>query len=406
MAEAEASSSPATSAAGAGLSARTLLALIGVQIGLHSTMAGVRMAAPLQALREGQSAAAVGVLMALFAAAPIALALYAGRMADRYGFHRPMHVAMGLSAFGALLAIGATLLSGKPHFLLLCGAAMFCGGGANFGLIAIQRTAGRGAADSTERMRVFSWLGIAPAMSNFVDPVLAGIAIDLAGFRSAYAALGVLPLLAWWVSTRVPREVPAAPDAPLTGAAWDLLSSPDLRRLLFVNWLLSASWDVHAFAVPILGHERGFSASTIGLVLGVFPIAVTAVRLLIPMLAHRLDEVRVLRAAMVGTALVFALYPLVETPRLMALCALLLGLTLGAVQPMIMSTLHQLTPEARHGEALALRSMTINFASTMMPLAFGAAGAAIGVAGLFWLMGAAVGAGNWAAGPLAARLRN
>ena len=55
---------------------------------------------------------------------------------------------------------------------------------------------------------------------------------------------------------------------PRDGTAWDLLDSPGLKRLLLVNWLLSMCWDVHSFAVPILGHERGYSASTIGLVLG------------------------------------------------------------------------------------------------------------------------------------------
>ena len=52
---------------------RALLALIVGQIGLHATMAGVRMAAPLQALREGHSAWSVGVLLALYAAAPVLL---------------------------------------------------------------------------------------------------------------------------------------------------------------------------------------------------------------------------------------------------------------------------------------------------------------------------------------------
>jgi MFS family permease len=108
-------------------------------------------------------------------------------------------------------------------------------------------------------------------------------------------------------------------------------------------------------------------------------------------------EVTVLRAAMVGTGVVFAVYPLVGSPWLMAACAVALGVTLGSVQPMIMSTLHLLTPEHRHGEAIALRSMTINAASTMMPLLFGVAGSAVGVGGLFWLVGAVVGAGNWVA---------
>ena len=64
---------------------RALFALIGGQIALHSCMAGIRMAAPLAALREGHAAWAVGVLLGLFAAAPVVLALAAGRLADRHG---------------------------------------------------------------------------------------------------------------------------------------------------------------------------------------------------------------------------------------------------------------------------------------------------------------------------------
>ena len=64
---------------------------------------------------------------------------------------------------------------------------------------------------------------------------------------------------------------------------------------------------------------------------------------------------------------------------------------------MIMSTLHHLTPTHRHGEAIAFRSMAINFSSSVMPLAFGLAGTALGPGALFWLMGAAVGGGSWAA---------
>jgi len=371
-----------------------LLALIAAQIGLHSAMTGVRMAAPLQALRAGHSAWAVGVLMALFAAAPILLALKAGRLADRHGYHRPMHIAVAAAACGAQVAALSTWFDGEWQFVALCVAAVLCGAGANIGLIAIQRTAGRGALDSVARMRVFSWLGLAPAISNVIGAVSAGALIDVSGFRLAYVWLFLLPLVGLWFAGRVPREVPAQLARDRSRTAWDLWRLPGLRRLMLVNWLLSACWDVHSFAVPILGHERGFSASVIGLVLGVFPLAVAGVRLLISLLARRLNPSQVLRWAMLGTAAVFAVYPLVHSPWLMACCALMLGLMLGAVQPMIMSTLHQLTPHDRHGEAIALRSMTINAASTLMPLLFGGAGVALGVATVFWVMGAAVGAGS------------
>jgi MFS family permease len=380
-----------------------LPALIIGQLGVHSAMAGLRMAAPLQALREGYSAWAVGVLLALFAAAPVLLALQAGRLADRHGHHRPVRIAAALSLTGMALAVASTFVTGWPHFGMLCVAAMLTGSGANMGMLTIQRSAGLAARDATERLRVFSWLGVAPSLANVIGPVSAGFVIDAGGFVWAYALLMLLPLATLASARFVPRaaSLPAPPAAP-GRKAWDLLAAPGIQRLLFVNWLLSMCWDVHTFAVPILGHERGFSATVIGLVLGTFTLSVSLVRVAIPWLAHRLDATQVVRWAMVGTGVVFALYPLASTPALMAVCAALLGLTLGSVQPMIMATLHQLTPAQRHGEALAFRSMAINASSTLMPLVFGAAGAAVGAGVMFWLVGGAVGAGSWAARRLAA----
>ena len=164
---------------------QVLLALIVGQLGLHSAMAGLRMAATLQALREGYSPWAVGLLLALFAAAPVLLALHAGRLADRQGYHRPVHLAVALVGGGMLLALASTLIGGWPHFALLCAAASLTGAGANMGMIVIQRTAGLAASDATERVRVFSWLGVAPSFANVLGPVSAGFLIDAQGFTAA-----------------------------------------------------------------------------------------------------------------------------------------------------------------------------------------------------------------------------
>lgn len=386
-----------------------LPALIVSQLGVHSAMAGLRMAAPLDALAAGASAWRVGVLLALFAAAPVVMALATGRMADRLGFHRPMRLAGGLAVAGLLLALGSTLLPTSPEggwrAVLLAAAAVVTGAGANIGLIVVQRTGSLQARDAVERVRIFSWLGIAPSFSNVIGPVAAGLMIDLGGFGVAYGALLLLPL----ASLLAARAVPAAAGAgapPPAGTAprrssWDLLALPGMKRLLLVNWLLSMCWDVHTFAVPILGHHAGFSATTIGLVLGSFTLSVTVVRVIIPWLAHRLREHVVMPGAMLATALLFAVYPFASTPWTMASCSMLLGLSLGCVQPMMMSVLHHLTPDDRHGESLAFRSMTINASSTAMPLLFGLVGAAVGAAALFWAVGLAVGGGAW----LARRLR-
>lgn len=380
-----------TGGAPRGAFSRELLALIVGQVGLHACMAGVRVAVPLEALRQGRAEGSVGVLLALFALAPVALAVPAGRMADRVGYHRPIAIAVASAFAGAAIATLST------HFLALCIAATLTGAGANIGLITIQRTAGRMTDDATERMQVFSWLGLAPALSNVVGPLVAGVLIDTAGFAAAFGTLMLLPLAALISSRAVPRETPAAALAAASGGGrriFDLLRLPPLRWLLVVNWLIAASWELHSFVLPVLGHQRGLSASAIGSILAVFAGAVAAVRLLIPLLAHRLHERQVLVGAMLATAAVFAVYPWAPGALTMAACAAVLGLVLGGVQPMVMSTLHQLAPVDRHGEAIALRSMTINLSSTLMPLAFGAVGTALGAGALFWIMGLAVALGS------------
>ena len=385
--------------------ARLIAALVAGQLGLHASMAGLRLAASLQALREGASAWSVGVLLALFAAAAMVMALHSGRLADRHGYHRPVRIAVALTLGGLVLALVACFVTGPAQFLLLCGAATISGAGTNMGMLTIQRSAGVLARDATERMRVFSWLGIAPSLANVLGPVAVGFTIDAQGFAAGYALLLALPLASLLTTRYVPRLPPQPPAEGGPRSAWNLLAVPPLRRLLAVNWLLSMCWDVHLFAVPVLGHERGFSAGTVGLILGAFTLSVTAVRAVIPLVAHRLREVPVVVAAMIGTAAVFAAYPLAPDAWAMGALAVLLGITLGSVQPMIMSMLHQVTPDARHGEALALRSMAINASSTLMPLVFGATGAVVGAAALFWAVGGAVGAGSWLAQRLGSTAR-
>lgn len=369
-----------------------LLALVGCQIGLHACTQGVRMAAPLQALHDGRGAWAVGVLMAFFALLPALLALPAGRLADRHGYHRPVRIAAGLSLAGA----AAAALSGD--YAVLCLAAAFCGAGSGFGMIAIQRTAGRLARDRTERMRIFSWVALAPAIAGLVGPLLAGELIDHLGFRAAFAALASMPAATLLVAQAVPRETGrvCAPgkEAPRARPAWELLRAAPFRRLLLVNWLVSASWDVFGFALPILGHQRGLSASALGAVMFAYAAASMGVRVLIPAVAHRLSRDAMMVGALAATATVFAAFPLLQGATALCACAAALGLALGAVQPAILASVHDAAPADRHGEALALRSLTVHASMALTPLLFGAAGAALGAGTLFWIMAAALATGS------------
>jgi MFS family permease len=377
-----------------------LLRLIGGQIFLHSTLAGNRMAAPLWALGAGYSPAAVGVLLALFGASQMLLAVPVGRYVDRHGMRVAILASVAAACLGGLLAMI------WPVFGVLCLTALLTGGATAATVIAIQRQVGRLSSGGADLRRSFSWLAIGPSISNVIGPLAVGFLIDHAGpspgsqqgFQAAFALMAGVPLVTWWLLRRVLRAsqvTPASsmqPQAPLRQTL-QLLRHPGIARLMLVNWLISSSWDVHSLVVPFIGVARGLSASQIGMILGAFALATGLVRLLLPLLAERVSEWALITGSMLVNCALFVLYPMLPSALAMGLCSFLMGVALGVVQPMVMSMLHQITPVERQGEALGLRLMAVTATGVVVPLLFGSVSALIGFSGVCWLVAAVLGTG-------------
>lgn len=366
-------------------------------VGLHACMAATRIAASLSVLAQGYPEWVVGVLLSLYAVAPIVLSLWAGRLADRFGFHRPVTWAVGMALTGAALPVAT------QHLAALAVSGVLTGGAVSVAAVAIQREAGLMARDAGDLKRVFSWVSLGPALSNMLAPVITGLLIDHFGYRSAFAFGALLPLLAVAAAWRVPRTpLPADADGarlPQSGA-FELLRLPVLRNLLLVNVAMAACWDAHSFTVPVVGHARELSASAIGLVLGAFALAATVVRLAISAWADRLDEGRALRAAMMLATAVLLVYAWLPGAAGMMIGSALLGLALGSVQPMVLSALHQAAPPDRQGQALALRMVFTNLATIAMPAGFGLLAVLAGNAAPMWLMAVLLVAARWPANRL------
>ena len=375
-------------AASNGLHAQLVLLIAG-QICIHAAMAGMRMAAPLLAMTQGYGKASIGALVALFAVTQIFLALPAGRLADRHGIKRPI----ALSVVAASIGIGSAAL--WPIYPVLCFSALCSGGAHGVAVIAFQRHVSRIAVAPAQLKQAFSWLSIAPTISLFLGPFAAGLIIDSAGYQVAFLVLAALPL-STWLFVRTLQGGPQAkhPWEPVQGSAWSLWREPNFRNLLLMNALMSLSWDLHAFIVPVLGHERGLSATVIGTILAGFAIAATISRLAMPTLVRKVPEWALITASLVVAGLLFGLYPFAHSPLGMGLCSFLIGMTLGCVQPTVMVILHQVTPHHQHGEALAIRLMMINASAVVMPLLFGSLGGLLGASAVLWLVGVVVGTGS------------
>jgi predicted MFS family arabinose efflux permease len=356
-----------------------------------------RMTGSLYALAHGASTFTVGVMMALFALVPMLIAVRAGRWLDVVG---PWHPTLA----GILLILGGMLLPAAFSYAtadvapLLVGAALI-GTGSTLTNLAIQQAVGD-RADPNHRAAAFSWFALGASIAGFSGPVISGQLIDHFGHRATYVAMTGATLLALGLlhanrALLPPRKHASARPEPKH--PFELLRHTALRRVLITTGLISMSWDMMTFIVPVHGSRVGLSASQVGFVLGAFSAATFSVRLAMPWLSRRFSEWQVLTFTLLNTCAAFVLFPLMSTLAPLMAIAFMIGLGLGAAQPNVMSLIHSRSPEGRVGEALGVRTTIMNSSHVVLPLVFGAFGAVLGAAAMLWTMAALVGAGGSAA---------
>jgi len=354
--------------------ARLVWLLLGVGFA-HASAAITRVASSLWLLDAGYSSTVVGMVLSVYSIGPLLLSMWAGRLADRHGFHRPTGI--------ALLTLFAGMVPAALHqnVWLLAWSTFCTGAGLIISEIAVQRTAGRMAAAGVDLKRVFGAVALATSVSTTLSPVIAGLMIDHAGFRATFGLLLVLPIGIWWVVRQVPRRFShPAGAAVVQGSVRDLLARREVRVVLAFNIALAIAWDVHLFTVPVLGHARDLSASVIGLVLGSCSMGVLLVRLLIARVGQHIDEDRGLRGALLISMVTLAAYAWLPTYWGMMCGSLLMGVAIGTSQPLVLSSLHKVTPPDRQGQVLGLRMVATLGITAGAPVAYGALAAATVVA--------------------------
>jgi len=370
---------------------RSLVALIAIGIANHSALAGTRVTVSLDALARGASPAVVGVLIALFALLPAIFAVAVGRFSDRVGARAPIVVGSIGVATGALLPFA------WPGLPALFASSAVVGLMFMTFQVAAQNATGAMAAPD-ERARNFSLLALGYSVSGLLGPLAAGYAIDHAGYRATFALFALAPLPG---VVALARGRPALPGPHSAGrndaraSVLDLLANRTLRRIFAVNVLIAMAWDLHTIFVPIYGAQIGLSASQIGVILAAFAAATFIVRLAMPVLVRRASEHQVLTASLFVAAVVYLMFPFVERAGALMALSFTLGLGVGSGQPMVMSQLHTHAPAGRMGEAAGVRMALVNAMAVGVPLAFGALGAAIGIAPVLWVVAAGLGAGGW-----------
>jgi MFS family permease len=361
-------------------------------ISVHACYIGSKVVVTLLALNLGASPATIGVLAAFYGVAPLLLGVHSGRLSDTAGTRPPMIA-------GAMMT-GAAMLCGYffQTIASLMAVAVLMGMGFVYYNVAVQNYTGTHG-DPAHRARNFSWLSMSYSVSAFIGPVFAGYAIDYSGYGTAFlgfALLSAVPL----VSLALNRKFGAFAGKPANASqqsTYDLLRTPPIRRVVIMSGLMVSAWELYIFYMPLHGRSIGLSASTIGIVLGIYAVAALTVRFLLPIILRYTTTLRLVSVAMIGAAVVFVALPWIRPVALLMAASFTIGLLLGICQPVMMMLAFERSPAGRTGEVTGLRLIANNVARIIVPLIGGALGAAFGAAPVFWMNAVSLAAISWLA---------
>ena len=369
---------------------RELYILVLLLIIAHTAFNGIRIATSLAAIKAGGGALWVGLLTAMFNIIPAFVAIRVGRMVDRVPLRRPLVVGCALMAIGGVVAAIEPML----WVLALCAATL----GVGWMIIAASSQYAVALLGGSEnRIRAFSVMSMGFSVSSFLGPLIAGLMIDHVSYRAAFGVLAVFPAVAAilfasrWLKVPVGEPRSTEPD----GGARELFGIPVLRNTLVTACFITVGWDLYNFMVPVLGSELNLTATQIGSVLSLFAVAVLVVRFFMPILTRRLGERGVMITAMVISGITFLAFAFAHNYSLMLTLSFVIGLGLGASQPIILSMLHDAAPAGRIGEVNGMRMTMISTSQWTMPLVFGMLSASTGMLPLFLIVGGGILSGSW-----------
>lgn len=344
------------------------------------SMKGCRVLMTLFAVEMGAGPFETGLLFALYGLVPFVLVVYAGRVADRFDNRVMMYWGLGGFVASLLLPFVFPVLFTLFLFAALTGLTTMLFVVATQNLVGLLST-------SETRTRHFSYYSVGESSASVIGPVLVGLAID--GFRHPLTFL-LLAALTTGSALLLVAKRGMIPPAARTGekpgprTMGDLLRLPAMRNALLTNGAVMAGLDLFILYMPVYGHGLGFSATVIGMIIGAFGLSALIIRLALPRFTVRWGERRVLAVALALSAAAFLTFPLTQSALLLGAAAFLLGLGLGCGQPLSMILAFNAAPKGRSAEGIAMRLAVSYGAHVFVPPVFGAVGAVLGLAPVFW----------------------
>jgi MFS family permease len=368
---------------------RLLVPLLISTVMIQVATAMVRVTISYRAVELNLSVIFLGLIAATFAIFPIIIAVRVGRFIDTGRDAETNWVGSAIFA----LACGSFALWSSPAGLMVGSMVMGIG---HIMLMASQQMLCVRASSPRTIESVFGNYMVAGAVGQGLGPYVVGWfggATAIPPTQTLFAAGAVMAAACAGVAlTMRPRR-----DRPKPIAAKDvvpvnaLLRLPGLAAILGAGIVLISSSDIVVIYVPLLGTERNIDVHAIGLLLTTRSVASMVARLLYTRAVIAFGRWPLMIGSTFLYAASYAVFALPLPLWAMHAAIAVMGFSFGFAATLTITITVSLS-EAAQGTANSIRIMGNRVGQFVLPFSAGLVAAFTGVAGLFLILAAGVGA--------------
>lgn len=358
--------------------------LILISFTLHFARHGVIFPfIPLLAEKMGAGPTTIGFIVGAFSLIAVFLSIPLGGLVDRFGVKR-------LLLFGVLCNIvNAAILIHTDTVLMLIIAQLIAGIAFLLHVVASQAFISR-LPDALRREKGFGWLSFGAAAGQSLGPILGGILVGRYDYPAAFwVVLGLSSaglILLWLKDTKESISTKSSYNPVQDARQAGLLAmDPKVWMILIFTFGIIFAANLRASFLPVLLRGEGLTEFTVGVLISIFAIMATSIRLVFGKLLNAFNRKKILTVSMLAIIFAVGLLPSVDSVSGFTILISLFGLGFGMTQPLSMVMIADLTDPDQSGLAMGLPFTAIMLAGLLSPIFLGLIIESIGLSPAFYV---------------------
>ena len=344
--------------------------LILTSLTLHFIRHGVTFPfIPLLAGKMGAGPSTIGFIVGAFSLIAVFLSIPLGGLVDRFGVKRLLLFGVVCNIANAVILLLADTVSKLIVAQLIAGIAFL------LHVVASQAYISR-LPDAARREKGFGWLSFGAAAGQSVGPILGGILVSRFDYQAAFLVVLVLSSAGLILSGLKETEESISTkssynpvqDARQAGA---LAMDPKVLMILIFTFAIIFAASLRSSFLPVLLRAEGLSEFSVGILISIFAVMSTSIRLIFGRLLDIFDRKKILAVSMLAIIFAVGLMPSMFSTLGFAVLISIFGLGFGMTQPLSMVMVADLANPNHSGLTMGLRFTAIMLAGLLSPILLG-----------------------------------